>query len=670
MSLRLIGIALAFMVLTLLANVSWLLVQGASGKVLPSVLSAMLASPHLIADTARFVGTMAGLHVAIGFVWSLLLAPFRFRAGIVVLSFLPVLLWILTTNSRWYPQSILAFSTSGWATMFAELVWLCLTAYCAVVVSISIVIWARHNGMALAAAAIVAAGLAFSLYPGMPEMSARQAERQGPDVILIGVDGLRADHVGPASAGDPTLTPGIDRLLSQGTTFSDNWTPLGRTFPAWLSVLTGVHPPSHGGRYNLIGRDRVLPVPGLQHSLGDAGYQRVYAIDETRFSNLDESFGFDVRISPAIGAFDFVAGLFADQPLANLFVNGPAGEHLFPFIYMNRAQATTYRPETFDRALARGLVALDPAKPLFLVAHFELPHWPYTWADSGAFTLDTPERAGRSTPLAYRRSVARADAQVSRLLAQLMALGRLDDAIVIVLSDHGEAFQLEGPTLTAAVPGRPSISLSPGHGTHVLSEPQHRTLLGIRVFGDRFGESHAGRVNGITTSLVDIRPTVESALGIRTADASRPEGMSLWSFVSGTGTTQVAGRVVTIESGFSPAGLLHGAPDPVAIAEQSARFYRVNEIGRLELDDRWIESIDRTKQYGAVTGRWAIGQLPDDPGSGRRTILADLHALDYWDISAGDEPPENAPVAALISALCERYVSSPAFDADLCPAGY
>ncbi len=72
--------------------------------------------------------------------------------------------------------------------------------------------------------------------------------RPGPaNLLLLGVDTLRADHLGFAGyAGGPT-SPNLDRLAAQGTIFSDVCAPAPWTLPSFTSALTGVMPGLHGG---------------------------------------------------------------------------------------------------------------------------------------------------------------------------------------------------------------------------------------------------------------------------------------------------------------------------------------------------------------------------------------------------------------------------------------
>ena len=74
---------------------------------------------------------------------------------------------------------------------------------------------------------------------------------------------------------------------------TDAITPLARTFPSWVSMLTGRHPHTTGAYMNLLPRELIHAGHTLPQLLREHGYRTYYAIDETRFSNIDASYGFD-----------------------------------------------------------------------------------------------------------------------------------------------------------------------------------------------------------------------------------------------------------------------------------------------------------------------------------------------------------------------------------------
>ena len=115
----------------------------------------------------------------------------------------------------------------------------------------------------------------------------------------------------------------------------------------------------------------------LADALRNHGYRSVYATDEVRFANFDESYGFDELITPPVGASDFVIGAVGDLPLVNLVAGSRIGAWLFPQIHANRAAAVTYEPRHFVDRLDREFHIKGPS---FLAIHLTLAHWPYSWA--------------------------------------------------------------------------------------------------------------------------------------------------------------------------------------------------------------------------------------------------------------------------------------------------
>src|SRR6202047_895311 len=66
-----------------------------------------------------------------------------------------------------------------------------------------------------------------------------------PNVFLITIDTLRADHVHCYGYG-PIKTPSIDKLAKEGIRFAQAFTPSPITNVSHASILTGLLPSSHG----------------------------------------------------------------------------------------------------------------------------------------------------------------------------------------------------------------------------------------------------------------------------------------------------------------------------------------------------------------------------------------------------------------------------------------
>ena len=188
-----------------------------------------------------------------------------------------------------------------------------------------------------------------------------------------------------------------------------------------------------------------------------------------------------------MGLNDFLIGTFNDFPLSNLLVNTPIGKLLFPYSYANRPVYFTYEPKSFLNLINPAI--LEPrSKPLFLSIHFCLTHHPYLWSNLPADEFSPQER--------YGASVHRVDKQIEDFFNLLKRAHILDHAIVVLLSDHGEALELPGDRITekelfshvkgekTSIPkfyppsfDNEAVNQSAGHGTDVLGLPQYHTVL-------------------------------------------------------------------------------------------------------------------------------------------------------------------------------------------------
>src|SRR5438046_5513573 len=83
------------------------------------------------------------------------------------------------------------------------------------------------------------------LIASSPCAAGAQQHRQSPDVFLITIDTLRADHVGCYGDRD-VQTPALDSLARAGIRFAQAFTPSPITNTSHTTILTGLLPSSHG----------------------------------------------------------------------------------------------------------------------------------------------------------------------------------------------------------------------------------------------------------------------------------------------------------------------------------------------------------------------------------------------------------------------------------------
>ena len=72
-----------------------------------------------------------------------------------------------------------------------------------------------------------------------------QEKESPPDVFLVTIDTLRADHI-RCYGYERIQTPALDRLAQDGVRFAQAFTPSPITNTSHISILTGLLPSSHG----------------------------------------------------------------------------------------------------------------------------------------------------------------------------------------------------------------------------------------------------------------------------------------------------------------------------------------------------------------------------------------------------------------------------------------
>ena len=444
-----------------------------------------------------------------------------------------------------------------------------------------------------------------------------------PNIILVGVDSLRPDFLG--YFGFENTTPFFDSFLDQASVFSEAVTPLARTFPAWTSILTGKYPRQVGIRFNLADQVRANLSDTLPAILQRNGYVTIYATDETRFSNIDTNYGFDEIITPPIGLNDFLVGTFNDFPLSNLLVNTPVGKWLFPYSYANRPVFYTYEPKSF-LSLIKPAILEQRDKPLFLTIHFCLTHYPYLWASLPADDFSVQER--------YGASVHRVDKQIEDFFALLKKAHILDHAIVVMLSDHGEALELPGDRITEkelfahdkgqkkTIPqfyppslDKESVNQSAGHGTDVLGLPQYHTLLAFRMYG--VNPQRSGVIPGVV-SLLDIKPTILQLIGLNDyiphCNNITCEGESLADLIKGVNSKNLSQHGdIFLESDFTPEAIRTVYPETRKVVLEGVQLFQIDpSTTRLTVKEQMASMIINSKQYADIYGEWMLALYPQN----------------------------------------------------------
>jgi arylsulfatase A-like enzyme len=320
--------------------------------------------------------------------------------------------------------------------------------------------------------------------------------RRHPDVLVILMDTLRADRLGPWG-GQPGLTPFMDSLAASGVVFTNAYSTSSWTNPAVASLFTSRYPSQHHvTRFDSKLADDEIT---LAERLASGGWRRVGVLGNFRLTAaLGFGQGFDAWFPPLIGSKVHAhrvaqnAVRFYDRQLAPHAWSRWTRHPLFLYLHFMDPHAIYDPPE----AVRRMRVGPPPAGVDEAVAVAKLMDFT-RWDDLSPSELGYLEKL-------YDGEVAALDAELARFFRRLRQRGLLDHTIVILTADHGEEFGEHGGMQ---------------HGTALYEESVHIPLL---ITGPGLP---AGRVVADDVSLVDVAPTLLALVGLPAE--SRFEGRSL-----------------------------------------------------------------------------------------------------------------------------------------------
>jgi arylsulfatase A-like enzyme len=324
-----------------------------------------------------------------------------------------------------------------------------------------------------------------------------------PNLVLISIDTLRADHLTPYGYARDT-TPFLMELARESVLFEDAIAQCGTTPQSLASLMTGLYPYTD----RLVERDgRVWYLDQRFHTLAQVltgwGF-RTHAITSqiqaARITGLDKGFETFDGIELTSDDSNPVRDAAEMTQLAGEWLKS-AGESGSPFFlwlhYLDPHHP--YRAPAFRDAFADEVpVEPESAEPRYYVyGPKKSKRYPLTDAELGALILE------------YDREVRYVDEALRTLFEGELA-PYLDESIVVLTADHGEALG--------------------DHGMITHNELYHSILrvpLLIRLPGARGG----GRTVSSPVMLVDVFPTVLELIGLRRTSPLR--GISLTRHLEG-----------------------------------------------------------------------------------------------------------------------------------------
>lgn len=413
-----------------------------------------------------------------------------------------------------------------------------------------------------------------------------KAGERPPNILLVTVDTLRADHLSAWGYGRAT-SPNLDRLAAEGLRFDQAQSQWPKTGPSFASILTSTYPKDNG-----IVRQIGIPLPCtftlLAEVLQRAGYTTHAVVAN---GAVGREFYFDQ------GFETFLESWKLPPPEAGSGDADPNGA------------------ENVTRLALAAAAKMDPAKPWFLWVHYLDPHAPYIpprefqarFQNDALFdgTIQVPVTNRRKQELAgigkgqvidgetrlafyvarYDAEISYVDHEIGKLLAGLGEKKLLGDTLTAFTSDHGESLGEHGYYFN--------------HGRFAF-----QTCLHVPLILHWPGRLKPG-VDRAPVQLLHLAPTLLAAAGVKLPEGRWAQGQSLWPRVAKP-PEPAANSVVSFSEGGT-------ATNRAWIRVARDQRYTLH-FSPHKLEQTWISAEGRP---------WALFDLESDPGETRN--VADLH---------------------------------------------
>ena len=305
-----------------------------------------------------------------------------------------------------------------------------------------------------------------------------------PNIVMILVDTLRADHLGAYGYPRPT-SPAIDEIAATSVLFERAYSTAPWTNPTIATLFTGYYPQELfrvAPHRFAIHQALPLAVDTLAERLRAAGYRTAALVDHP-------------GIGPGLHydqGFESFHRLFQEAGAPPWGITDPS----FVFQQVDRQLAST-------------------APPFFLYLHLVYPHRPYAApADYqqlfGPKFLRLGPRQRDGVINAYDAEIRYTDDLIGRIVGALRQRGLWEKSWVVILSDHGEGFWEHGVA---------------EHGNTLFDELLHVPLILHPPAARGLAPERVAR----PVSLVDFCPTI-----LDLAEIELPESLRTRSLIRGS----------------------------------------------------------------------------------------------------------------------------------------
>ncbi len=343
-----------------------------------------------------------------------------------------------------------------------------------------------------------------------------------PNILLISIDSLRADHLGCYGYEHPT-SPNIDTLAEEAELCERLICPGIPTMPSYTTLYTGQHPITHGIVAHPCKNELDKKAPFLPQLFLQAGYTTC-AVDSLMRSRIWLGRGYEFYIDPSIRHTLLYLAVTCEDINAKAipWLRAHSNEPFFLFIHYWDTHWPFNPPELYRELFYKG----NPTDP----NNHSLDAW---WKHPlGAAAKDTWLRTENGlitdadyVVALYDQEIRYLDNGIGEIIAALDELGLAENTIVMLTADHGESMTEHGIFFEH----------------HGLYDCTIRVPLIVRWPGRIRGGGHLPHI----LQMSDIAPSLLEAARLPVPEAM--EGRSFWKLLTGEEKEGGHKKVISLE---------------------------------------------------------------------------------------------------------------------------
>jgi arylsulfatase A-like enzyme len=455
-----------------------------------------------------------------------------------------------------------------------------------------------------------------------------------PNVLLITMDTVRADHVS-LYGHQRNTTPHLSDFAREATVYNRALASSSFTLPTHASMFTGFYPSWHGATISMprFPHGRPLPPPALTLAeiLQKNGYWTAGVIANRPYlqANTGLSQGFQVwDVQMPVRLTGFSAFYLREKAAAALRMILDTGS--FDAYYSRASDINQRAIALLEDARNRG--------PFFLFLNYMDAHTPYV--PPGPFRDEFPgrdhafhsmshvqltdeinaekvhltETVRRHLLSQYDGGIAYIDSAIGELLGKMRELGLYENTLIMITSDHGEAF------------GERNLMQ---HGVGSVYQDQIHVPLLVKYPGQ-----HQGGRSDAVVSQVDLMPTVLDVAGYE--PPVRLQGQSLRSARAASDAIFAEARAFGEQQTSVPRlqgwrrALIAGPWKLVVWSRGVSELYDLDNDPN-ELKNLYRRDDPRSAQFTARMNAW-VGSIPPQqqaPSKLDKTTEAQIESLGY-----------------------------------------